>query len=210
MKICVICEIEKPLSEFYVQKRHSKKRGEYFYYHHECKECSKKKAIIWRKENPEKYKASKRKQNANPVTKKINLIVSRNRRKNGEFREWQRNNPEKIKEYSLKRSNKNHAISKQEWKVCKEYFEHSCAYCGISEIEHKELYNQQLHKEHVVHDGSNEIDNCIPSCKPCNSSKHTDTLEEWYKEDNLNFTQERLNKIHNWLNGDYIIYTKLK
>lgn len=206
MKICIICEVEKPLTEYYVQKKYSKKRGEYFYYNPECKDCAKKKSAMWRKGNPEKYKASKRKQNAKSVTKKINLIVSRNRRKNGEFREWQRNNPEKIKEYNLKRSNRNHAISKQEWKACKEYFENSCAYCGLSEIEHKELHNQQLHKEHVIHNGSNEIDNCIPSCKRCNSSKHTDSLEDWYNEKNLNFTQERLNKIHKWLNGDYKLF----
>lgn len=99
--------------------------------------------------------------------------------------------------------NKNHDITKKEWESCLKYFNHSCAYCGILNNEAKKKYNNYLHKEHVDHNGSNKIDNCVPACKSCNSKKWEFTLEEWYSEDNENFTYERLDKIKKWINEDY-------
>lgn len=65
-----------------------------------------------------------------------------------------------------------------------------------------------LHKEHVDDSGANDLSNCVPSCQSCNSSKNIFSLEEWYTEDNLNFTEERLSKIYRWLNEDYLKYIK--
>lgn len=98
---------------------------------------------------------------------------------------------------------KTHEITNEEWLLCKEYFNNSCAYCGISYENHKKIYNQDLHKEHVNHVGSNKLDNCVPSCKICNSSKKDKEFLSWYNEDNVVFTKERIDKIHNWLNEDY-------
>jgi len=72
---------------------------------------------------------------------------------------------------------------------------------------------QDLHKEHFDHDGNNEIDNCIPSCHSCNSSKRKFSFEEWYRPDNKRlkngtYNEERKNKILKWINEDcknYII-----
>ncbi len=110
---------------------------------------------------------------------------------------------------------KKHEITKNEWELCKEYFVYKCAYCGLPIEEHYNQYKGEIrltdfHKEHVNHDGSNDLSNCIPSCKNCNSEKHTSTLEEWYNKENENFTEERLEKILNWLNNDYIKYLDTK
>lgn len=97
---------------------------------------------------------------------------------------------------------KNHEISAEEWGICKQYFSNSCAYCGLTEENCLDKYNQVLHKEHVDCNGLNDITNCVPSCKSCNSQKWILSLEEWYNEDNPAFDEERLNRIHKWLSED--------
>lgn len=108
-------------------------------------------------------------------------------------------------------AHKTHEISNSEWLNCKRYFNNSCAYCGLHEDEHFIIYAGQpkktdLHKEHVDHTGSNKLDNCVPSCQVCNSSKWAFELEEWYNEENPKFDMKRLNRIHKWLDDDYKLY----
>jgi hypothetical protein len=62
-----------------------------------------------------------------------------------------------------------------------------------------------FHKEHVNHEGSNDLSNCVPSCKLCNTSKHVQELEEWYKRQPY-FSEERLQKIYKWINEDWKLY----
>lgn len=94
---------------------------------------------------------------------------------------------------------KTHNITETEWNVCKRYFNYECAYCGMTEEEHKLLYNEQLHKEHVINNGSNKLDNCIPACKSCNSSKHYYDIDEWYNTNNPIYNRRRYNKIKQWM-----------
>jgi 5-methylcytosine-specific restriction endonuclease McrA len=123
------------------------------------------------------------------------------------LKEWQQSNPEKLREYRIKREqNKTHEISLSEWKECKNYFENSCGYCGMSEEEHISVFKQVLHRDHVDHDGANDLSNCIPACKSCNSSKHNFELNDWYNESNSDFTIKRLNKIKEWLTSDWEDY----
>lgn len=150
-----------------------------------------------------KGKASKRKESKKAVEK-------------GKAREWQRNNKDKVREYNRNREqNKKHTIDKNEWAACKNYFNDCCAYCELPQKEHfkywkGEYKNIDLHREHVIHDGSNDLSNCVPACQSCNSSKSTYRLEEWYCEGNESFEQERLDKINKWLSEDYKIYIKTR
>lgn len=118
---------------------------------------------------------------------------------------WIDRNKYRFKGYSeFRMLHKKHDISKEEWNDCKEYFNHSCAYCGVHVNLHYRNYKGtlqkiDLHKEHVDHNGANDITNCIPSCINCNSQKWTFTLEEWYNDSNENYTYERLNKIKTWI-----------
>jgi hypothetical protein len=115
---------------------------------------------------------------------------------------WQRNNKDKIREYQEKRKYKNHIISKREWDSCKEYFNNECAYCGISQDKAIEIMGQSLHKEHLVDCGKNDLKNCIPACRECNSEKHTTSLNDWYNVNNSKFTYERYHKIYLWVRYD--------
>ena len=193
MKQCRICKenFENNLENFY--KHSSSSDGLYPY----CKECQKKKSTKYQKDNPDKVKKYQKKDNEK--RKEYIAVYGRLYRKNGGQTKWQRNNEDKIKEYRKKRKNKNHDISIVEWNECLEFFKHKCAYCGMSESEAKVKYNNRLHKEHVDHAGSNKIDNCVPACKSCNSSKGSRIFDVWYNENNDAFTQERYSRIAEWL-----------
>jgi hypothetical protein len=120
------------------------------------------------------------------------------------YYQYQQLNKERFREYS--KMHQKHDITSAEWDACKKYFGYSCAYCGISEQGAKEKQGQYLHQEHVDPDGANDLSNCIPACRHCNCSKHTYTINEWYNKNNLDFAQERLEKIYKWMNDDYKQY----
>jgi hypothetical protein len=110
-------------------------------------------------------------------------------------------------------TNKKHEITKNEWENCKNYFNYRCAYCGLAIEEHYIIYNGILklgdfHRDHADDEGRNDLSNCIPACKSCNTSKSNKDLLEWYDVDNDNFNTERLFKINKWLNEDYLKYIK--
>ena len=97
-----------------------------------------------------------------------------------------------------RRLNKTHSISNDDWNRCLYFFDNSCAYCGMTMLDHKNRFNQSLHKEHVDSSGGNGIDNCVPSCKICNSSKWEFDMEEWYKLQEF-FDIEKLEKVNRWI-----------
>jgi hypothetical protein len=114
-----------------------------------------------------------------------------------------------------KRSQKKHKVDKREWVACKEYFNNECAYCGLPITQHFRKHNDKfvlhdLHKEHVDDEGSIYLDNCIPSCQSCNSSKRKQKLFKWYNIKNPKFEQIRLDKILQWLSYDYKKYINPK
>lgn len=177
-----------------------------------CKACTSKKSYKWQVENRERTKLSQKRFNAKNY--KDLSKYTKTRRLNGKYKKWQQDNPEKIKGYAVDRGNKKHTISKQEWKDCNTYFNDSCAYCGLPIEDYFTTYrgvtkNGNFHKEHVNHLGANDLSNCVPSCKICNSSKRTKELEEWYKSETF-FSQDKLDKIHKWLTEDYKLYIKEK
>jgi hypothetical protein len=159
----------------------------------------------WRNDNLEKVKIAQYKYDHSEIKSKALRENSKRQRETGYQKQWQHNNKDKLKEYNNTYSNKAHKINNKEWVDCKEYFDNSCAYCGMSEIEHKEIYNQQLHKEHVDCNGSDDLGNCVPSCKRCNTSKHQFDIEEWYKKQEF-FSEEKLDKIYKWLNEEYKLH----
>lgn len=204
MKKCKICnhEFEANLENFY--KNSKNKDGLHSY----CKECMKKKSKKWMKDNDERYREKMHERAVRrwerPENKEYQREWSKVQRENGYLKDWQENNKEKLAEYrEVREMNKKHEISNDEWNACKEYFNHECAYCGIDEDKSIELYGQQFHKEHVDHDGKNDISNCVPSCKSCNSKKWKYKFEDWYSQSNNIYDEGRLIKILKWLNGDY-------
>lgn len=212
-KTCTICNKNKPLTDFYSRKAYNKVKGNYIYYQPYCKECAKKKARKWEKENWEKkYNYNKKKREENPEYFKEyrRRYYDNNREKVREdLRKWYHNNKDKAKEYRQHREqNKTHEITTVEWEDCKMYFDNCCAYCGLHLDNHyirriEKFIKSDFHKEHVNHEGANDISNCVPSCASCNGSKWLFELDEWYIPINPIYDAERLQRIKSWLEEDY-------
>lgn len=202
-KLCNICNEWFPSTAEYFYKNKANGIDGLFPY---CKKCTIKKSYRWGEENKGKKKAFMKKEDSKPHSKERTRRWSKIRRLNGEHKKWQSNNTDKLKKY--RENHNNHTITDKEWASCKNYFNYECAYCGISEQEAKSRYNQLFHKEHVDHSGLDDLSNCVPSCKGCNSSKWTFDIEDWYNESNKVFDKGRKEKILKWLNEDYKLYSK--
>ncbi|HEY8891044.1 MAG TPA: HNH endonuclease signature motif containing protein [Clostridium sp.] len=208
-KICPTCQELKELTEYY----DSIKKDGSIYHRRECKNCVNIRAKEWRKNNLDRSNEINKKYFEKPEMVQYFIDKSIRQRKSGYALEWQRSNPDKLKVYG--ESHNEHIISKKEWNDCKQYFNNECAYCGLKLEDHYYTRlgitkNGDFHKEHVIHGGSNYIDNCIPSCGRCNSSKHTALLEDWYSVHNPNYTEDRYKKIIQWTTIDYIQYIKVR
>lgn len=195
------CKDWYPMNDEYFYKNKSNKIDGY---HTWCKNCSIEKSRNRQLENHDDYKEYlKQWVIENKILhKEMKKDWSKRNKENlkESLRQWQINNPDKVAINNLKRrSHKEHYITDQEWFECLDFFDKSCAYCGISEIDNLIRDGQQLHKEHVDHEGANDITNCVPACRSCNSSKHTSLLNDWYNENNPIFSKRRYNKIIKWL-----------
>lgn len=208
-KLCSICNEWFPMNNLYFYRNNKNKRDGYHPY---CKECTKRKSIKWEKDNPEKHKRNYTRRNRHSEKHKERCRIKNKRNlENGYVRSWQMNNKDKLKEYGEKRQNKVHDIIPDEWEDCLNYFNNRCAYCGsITNEEHKLKYNQRLHMEHVIHEGRNDLKNCVPSCKNCNSEKHIFSLNNWYNENNVKYDYERYLRIYNWMRYDCLNYIQKK
>lgn len=198
-KLCNYCSEYFPSTLDYFYKN---KRNGIDGLHPNCKKCAYYKMRNWIRDNPEGYARLKKRRIE--IDDPMRLIRSREaaerNRKEGYQKRWRQENRDKLKSYNENRKqNKTHEISKDEWEECLLFFETSCAYCGIHQDEAKNEYGQCLHKEHVYHDGSNKIDNCVPACRSCNSRKWTYEFEYWYQEGLDVFDENRLVKIKQWL-----------
>jgi hypothetical protein len=183
----------------------------------ECKECSKKRATKWIKNNPDKYKEIMKNTDAKDHRVENRRKWSQQATENGYYREWNAKNPDKVEQYTYYRKmHKTHEITDVQWISCKEYFNNSCAYCGLHISQHFQRYagklkNYDFHKEHADDKGSNGLENCVPSCNSCNSSKRQHNVDEWYSPHNRRrggkvYSKERYDKIIKWITEDYMLY----
>ena len=115
-------------------------------------------------------------------------------------KEYRKNNREKCNQYSIKKNHKRRAMARdllhtfthQEWRECKKYFGHSCAYCGKPA--------KKLSQDHVVpltKMGEYTRGNIVPACKSCNSSKADTEMVTWFSTQSF-FSEARLRKILRW------------
>lgn len=193
---------------YYVNKKASKLR-----FTPECRECAKERSKKNGNDNKERRSAyfkewhQKNKERMNAKCRQW-MIDNREYAKNY-IEAWRRSEEGKAwcNSYSNdRRVHKEHDITKKEWESCKIYFDEECAYCGMPLKIHKKIVKQDLHKEHVDHNGLNDLSNCVPACRLCNSTKHDKGFDEWYNELNPNYTQVRYDKIIKWRKEDYIKY----
>lgn len=177
LKKCKYCNEIKSIDCF---GYHSKKKGTRVSY---CKDCEE----IYKKE---KSQYDKKYLQENKEHRKQYYIL------------WKRNGGNEIRKLNelARRSKKKNLLSDltvEQWNKILEYFNHSCAYCGMTEEEHKQKYNESLHQEHIIPMSQNGVFsdfNIIPSCKECNSKKNKMDLEN-YLYHNEKFTIDRYIKI---------------
>lgn len=94
--------------------------------------------------------------------------------------------------YNARKIQNGGSFSADEWiDVCIK-FDDKCAYCG------KETKLTADHIIPVSKGGSSNINNIIPCCQSCNSSKHNSDLGDWYPKQPF-FSQERYNKIIDYM-----------
>jgi hypothetical protein len=213
-KQCTNCLKAYPPTDkyFYKQKVKTKKQGEHYRLTAWCIPCRKEKSNERNQRIKGHYSNYQREYTKNNVKTK-NETARKWRIENADHkREYQleyygrEDRKENFREYSKKRSIKNHKITLKQWDACRLYFDYRCAYCGKTWEQNKIETKRDLHKEHVDDDGSNKLDNCIPSCASCNSQKWEFDFEEWYNEDNPKYLHDRKVKILLWLQRDHFQY----
>jgi 5-methylcytosine-specific restriction endonuclease McrA len=97
---------------------------------------------------------------------------------------------------NARRSRKNcleSSLTNEQWEEIKLHFDNKCAYCGKEE---------SLTREHFIplsKGGEYTINNIIPVCKSCNSSKLDKDFFEWYPKYRY-YSKKRENKILRYLN----------
>jgi len=195
-------------TEYFYKNQKNSKDGLY----PECKRCAIKRTQINRQENFEYRKQyDKKRYRSNPNKFKENdKKVQRAKPEHYKHKNklWRKRNHDKCREYGKKRSFKKHEIVQVEWDACKKYFNNCCAYCGLHKDHHfmergNKIEKHDLHKEHVIDNGKNDLRNCVPSCYSCNSQKNKKTLNEFYNPENPNYTYEQYYKIYQWIRYDY-------
>jgi len=210
-KICNHCGEEKYYSEYYFKEGFDLEGNPIYLFNARCIECDIKLARIRTINHRDEHLEALKKNNQRENIKMNKRAYSKKQKESGYYAEYLQKQEVKDRHYSARRASKNHRISKEEWIACKEYFNNSCAYCGLPIEKHYRIYAGKLqkidlHKEHMDDEGSIYLDNCIPSCGDCNDKKWKFTLDEWYNENNPDFTQERYDKIMKWINEDHKLY----
>ena len=207
---CTKCHKVLPATEEYFYKQKYKKDGEECYkLAFPCKECRKKHQLNYinkdgYKEKQKIYHASWSIRNRDrEAVNKRRLRSERPEHYKAYYKEYQQKNMDKFVQYAKERNlEKKFIINNQEWKACLNYFDNSCAYCGLTNEEHKLKHRTRLHKEHVIVLGRNNLTNCVPACKECNSQKSRYSLNTWYNVENPVYSRERYLKICHWINTD--------
>lgn len=195
-KLCSDCEDWHPLNSEWFYKNNTSPDG----FNPYCKESTKLRSSKWVDGNRERHNKNQLKYFKTEKGKAAQHKELATWRKNGGQKKYFQKNKEKLIEYAKnKKLNGTHDITDEEWFACLDYFNQSCAYCGLSEADQFNHYNHQFHREHVIPSGSNYIDNCVPACTKCNVSKHDTEFNDWYNESNKTFSKRRYNKIVNWM-----------
>ncbi len=203
-----------PLNEKYFYKWDRSPDG----FNARCIKCSIKYARKRREEHGDIVRKNEKKGYYKTKEKHLETIRNYQNKNNGvkqHIKDYQKDyrqtNPEMIRKYSKKRAKKKHIIEDSEWNACKNFFGNACAYCGLPIEEHYMTRNDKiikcdLHKDHVIDIGRNDIKNCIPSCSSCNDIKKKKTLNQFYNSNNPNYTYERYHKIYLWIRYEYKKY----
>jgi len=138
----------------------------------------------WVKEYPKNYYE----ENKEWIKEKAKIYRGKNKNKIAKkTSQWQKDNTDKVniitQRYIAKKAKLPFTLTSSEWDNIKKDFGGKCAYCGISEADHLEKWDEVIHQEHFIalsKGGEFTHNNIIPSCKKCNASKGSKDFFEWY------------------------------
>ena len=183
MKKCSKCKESYPKTTEYFYKSKLNSDG----LNGQCKKCYKERVNSYNKRNKKK-RMRYLKENKNHIAVQRREYRKRNSENIKDYNKtYRENNPDIVRLADQRRYAKKKllpsTLTLEQWMRIKESFDNKCAYCGMSEEQHKEIYNEQLHQEHFIpisHKGGHEYGNIIPSCRSCNCSKQDEMFLEWY------------------------------
>jgi 5-methylcytosine-specific restriction endonuclease McrA len=174
------------------------------YYEEVYKEINNEKCRIYRQKNYDRVSAQERKYRLKHKEKikqwsRDYYQLNADKKKTWQ-REWRRKNPEQSKAIDAKKHHKRKAIesnldatfTNEQWENCKKEFENKCAYCG------KEKDLARDHFIPVSSGGEYTLNNIVPACVNCNSSKNRRDFFEWYPSFRY-YSKRRESKILNYL-----------
>lgn len=114
-----------------------------------------------------------------------------------QVKNWNDKNKSKINIYTNnRRADKKqliHSLTIEEWDKIKNDFRNKCAYCG------KELPLTQEHFIALSKGGEYTVNNIVPACQSCNSSKNNKDFFIWFPKFR-HYSKEREKKILEYLN----------
>lgn len=189
-KTCTKCSITKPIDQFYRQKRGLYGRKS------TCKDCCR-----LYKQSPEyktraaeyyysekgqvaqhRYAASEKRKASHKawIERNKDKVRTLNRLSVSKYQQTEQGKLNLRKHCQVRRARKANlpaAYSENDWQKTLGDFNHRCAYCGSNSL------LQQDHFIPLSAGGSYTINNIVPACKFCNTSKHDKMPEQWLPAD---------------------------
>lgn len=83
-------------------------------------------------------------------------------------------------------------LTEREWEMAKVYFDGKCCYCGNTTTLTKD------HLQPLNNNGTMTVDNIVPACQKCNSSKKDEHWLNWYQKQDF-YSAERAKKISEYI-----------
>lgn len=188
MKVCSRCGIEKPLSEFSPHPtgkfgrqsrckacRTESERDRRANHRDVVRECNRK----YCRTHPDRRKQSFRNWYEEHADFFPKWRAAHRDDTRGYVTKWRRTHPDANQTDKANRRARQRGSegihTESEWLELKNEYGQRCAYCGRM---------TELTRDHIVPlkaGGTNSIDNIVPACKPCNSSKRDTSLLFWLK-----------------------------
>jgi hypothetical protein len=179
VKVCIVCKIAKDADEFYPQKKSKDKLACY------CKDCTKKKASKWKKDNPERNRKNSRNwDRRNP--EKAREVDEKWRNKNrGRFNEITRlskqKKPEKYRELDRQKHHKRRSVYKEtditiDWLI---QLKENTKFCPLCKVELNDINKDpaQYNLDHIILlslGGTHTKNNVRFTCRKCNLKRPKD------------------------------------
>lgn len=91
--------------------------------------------------------------------------------------DYNKQHPDVVRAAHIRRKEREglETITGEEWREAQSYFGGRCAYCG------KELPLEMDHLIPTTRGGRATVDNIVPACRSCNSSKGAKPFREWFR-----------------------------